>query len=82
MSLIVWGKSSLGAEGSGLKMTCVLILTNEPASGESQQISVGASGSRTCWEASSTREEKGRFPTGGGSEEVQQPLADKIRART
>lgn len=82
MSLIVWGKSSLGAEGSGLKTTCVFILTNAPVSGESQQISASASGSRTCWEASSTREEKTCFPIRGGSEEVQQPRADKIRRRS
>lgn len=78
MSLIVWEKNSLGADGSGLKTTRVFILTNEHASGESQQISVGAAGSRTCWEASSTREEKTCFPTRGGSEEEQQQPADKI----
>lgn len=76
------GKTSLGADGSGLKTTRVFILTNEPMSGESQQISVGGAGSRTCWEASSTREEKTCFPTRGGSEEEQQPPADKIRPRT
>lgn len=82
MSLIVRGKTSLSAAGSGLKTTCVFILTNEAMSGESQQISVGASVSRTCWKASSTQEEKTCFPFRGGSEEVQQPLADKIRRRS